>query len=110
MELGEFSISLAVKDLQASKNFYGKLGFSVHSGEESEKWLILQNGGATIGLFQGMFDENILTFHPKDVRSVQKGLREIGITLNSEADETSNGPAHATLEDPDGNTILLDQF
>ena len=110
MELGNFSISLAVKDLQASKNFYGKLGFSVHSGEESEKWLILQNGGATIGLFQGMFEENILTFNPKDVRTIQKGLKELGVAMNSEADEASDGPAHATLKDPDGNTILLDQF
>jgi lactoylglutathione lyase len=113
--LGQFSVSLAVKDLQASKSFYEKLGFTVYPAEEGwpksygKDWLILQNGDAVIGLFQGMFDKNTLTFNPADVRAVQRELKKQGVSFAQEADETTKGPAHAMLFDPDGNPILLDQ-
>ncbi|HVE75435.1 MAG TPA: VOC family protein [Actinomycetota bacterium] len=121
MELGAFSISLAVKDLEASKQFYEKLGFTVFGGEQSRNWLILKNGDHVIGLFQGMFEENILTFNPgwnqdakqvgefTDVRELQRQLKDRGVELTSEADESSAGPASFTIVDPDGNTILFDQ-
>jgi len=121
MHLGHFSISLAVKDLAASRDFYQKLGFEPIGGNAEQNWLILQNGDATIGLFQGMFEQNILTFNPgwdarsnrlenfKDVREVQKHLKEQGIALTTEADESTTGPASLTLMDPDGNPVLIDQ-
>jgi catechol 2,3-dioxygenase-like lactoylglutathione lyase family enzyme len=121
MELGAFSVSLAVKDLEASKSFYEKLGFTVFGGEASENWLILKNGDATIGLFQGMFDKNVLTFNPgwdsgatrletfTDVRDIQRELKAHGIELQSEADENTTGPASLFAVDPDGNPILIDQ-
>ena len=109
MDLGTFSVSLAVKDIKASRAFYEKLGFTEIAGDESQNWLILRNGDAKIGLFQGMFPNNILTFNPLDVRGVQKALKAQGIALTLEADESTTGPAHATLIDPDGNGILLDQ-
>ena len=109
MDLGTFSISLAVEDLQKSLGFYEKFGFEVIAGVAEENWLILQNGEAKIGLFQGMFENNIMTFNPTDVRSIQKKLKEQGVKFESEADESTTGPAHATLIDPDGNAILLDQ-
>ena len=121
MELGAFSVSLTVKDLARSREFYEKLGFSVFAGEQAENWLILKNGSTVIGLFQGMFERNSLTFNPgwdgdaqplpefTDVREVQRALKEQGIELVSEADESSTGPASCMLLDPDGNPILLDQ-
>jgi len=121
MELGAFSISLAVEDLRASREFYEKLGFTVFGGEASENWLILKNGDAVIGLFQGMFEKNILTFNPgwdgsaqkldrfTDVRELQRQLKEQGIQLLSEADEATTGPASFVVVDPDGNPILMDQ-
>lgn len=109
MDLGHFSVSLAVKDIKVSRAFYEKFGFTVIAGVEEQNWLILQNGEAKIGLFQGMFDHNILTFNPLDVRAVQRSLKAQGITLTLEADDSTTGPAHATLIDPDGNQILLDQ-
>lgn len=121
MQLGAFSLSLAVKDIAASKAFYEKLGFSTMGGEQSQGWLILKNGDTVIGLFQGMFDKNILTFNPgwdqnaqnlaefTDVRVIQKHLQDQGITLLKTADANSSGPAHIVLEDPDGNQIMLDQ-
>ena len=121
MELGAFSVSLTVRDIEASRDFYTKLGFVVIGGDQSENWLILQNGAATIGLFQGMFDKNILTFNPgwnsdaqkldafTDIRSIQRQIKGKGITLISEANETTNGPDSFFLEDPDGNPILFDQ-
>ena len=121
MELGAFSVSLAVKDIEASREFYTKFGFRVIGGDAAENWLILRNGTTTIGLFQGMFDKNILTFNPgwnseaqkldafTDIRSLQRQLKGQGITLISEADETTNGPASFVMEDPDGNQILFDQ-
>jgi lactoylglutathione lyase len=110
MNLGTFSVSLAVKDIKASRAFYEKFGFEVLDGDEAQNWLILKNGDAKIGLFQGMFEQNILTFNPPDVRSIQKQLKAQNITFTLEADETTAGAAHATLLDPDGNAILLDQF
>jgi lactoylglutathione lyase len=110
MDLGTFSVSLAVKDIHASKAFYEKFGFVVIDGNIQENWLILRNDTAIIGLFQDMFEHNILTFNPLDVRAIQRDLKAQGITFALEADETSEGPAHATLADPDGNQILLDQF
>lgn len=113
--LGQFSVSLAVKDLQASQSFYEKLGFTVYPAKEGwpknygKDWVILQNGDAVIGLFQGMFDKNTLTFNPKDVREVQRSLKKQGVSFAVEADETTKGPAHAMLFDPDGNPVLLDQ-
>lgn len=110
MDLGHFSVSLAVKDLKASRAFYEKLGFVVFDGKEEENWLMLRSGEAKIGLFQGMFDRNLLTFNPPDVRAIQKAMKAKGVTFGLEADESAQGPAHATLTDPDGNPILLDQF
>lgn len=110
MNLGHFSISLAVKDLKASRAFYEKLGFEAFGGDEAQNWLILRNGEAKIGLFQGMFSQNVITFNPDDVRGIQKSLKAQGITPTLEADESTTGPAHITLLDPDGNAILLDQF
>ena len=121
MDLGAFSISLAVKDLEASRAFYEKLGFEQIGGEASQNWLILQNGTSTIGLFQGMFDQNTLTFNPgwtakdrhveefQDVRDIQSALDDSGLELMSRADEESTGPASLMLLDPDGNPILIDQ-
>lgn len=109
MDLGIFSISLAVKDLKASRAFYEKLGFEVFDGDETQNWLMLRNGTTKIGLFQDMFEHNTLTFNPEDVRSIQKQLKAQGITLMSEADESTTGPAHVVLMDPDGNPILIDQ-
>ena len=121
MKLGAFSVSLAVKDLEASRDFYEKLGFEVVGGEASQNWLILRNSGHTIGLFQGMFEKNILTFNPgwddeaqpvaefTDVRELQRRLKASGVSLLVEADEDSTGPGSFILEDPDGNPILVDQ-
>ena len=121
MELGAFSISLAVKDLQASRAFYEKFGFKAFAGDATKNWLILKNGAHVIGLFQGMFDKNILTFNPgwdqnaqklatfTDVRELQRQLKAQGVKLMSEADESTTGPASLTVVDPDGNTILFDQ-
>ena len=121
MELGSFSISLAVKDIEASKEFYEKLGFEVFMGDISQNWLILKNGDTVIGLFQGMFDKNILTFNPgwngnaqaleefTDVRELQRKLKDRGVNMITEADENSTGPASFMISDPDGNTILIDQ-
>lgn len=121
MKLGNFSVSLAVKDLAASKAFYENLGFKVVGGVQAQNWLILQNEATTIGLFQGMFDKNILTFNPgwdkncntladfDDVRDLQRTLKQRGISLESAADETTTGPASLMLLDPDGNPILIDQ-
>lgn len=121
MKLGAFSVSLNVKDLKASKQFYEKVGFSVFAGEMERNYLIMKNGNALIGLFQGMFDKNILTFNPgwdenanaldsfEDVRDIQKNFKSKGLSLTSEADESSSGPASITLIDPDGNPILIDQ-
>ena len=121
MELGAFSVSLAVKDLEASRDFYEKLGFRVVGGDPSQNWQILRNGGHTIGLFQGMFDKNILTFNPgwddeaqpvdafTDVRELQRRLKAAGVTLAVEADESGAGPANFVILDPDGNQILVDQ-
>jgi catechol 2,3-dioxygenase-like lactoylglutathione lyase family enzyme len=110
MDLGTFSMSLAVKDIRASRAFYERLGFEVLDGNEEERWLVLRNGEAKIGLFQGMFDQNVLTFNPPDVRAVQRSLKIQGVSFLQEADEGGQGPASATLLDPDGNAILLDQF
>ena len=121
MQLGNFSVSLAVKDIQASQKFYEKLGFSTFGGDASTGWLILRNGDVVIGLFQGMFEKNMLTFNPgwdanaqpldefTDVRELQRRLKEQGVALVSEADETTTGPASFMLSDPDGNPILFDQ-
>src|SRR4051812_32827276 len=108
MNLGTFSVSLNVKDIKISREFYEKLGFTKLLGDEVH-WLILKNDSAIIGLFQGMFDHNIMTFNPLDVRSIQKELRAKGVTFVLEADETSQGPAHLVINDPDGNAIMLDQ-
>lgn len=121
MELGAFSVSLAVKDLEASRLFYEKLGFTVFAGDQSQNWLIMQNGDHVIGLFQGMFEKNILTFNPgwnsdaqplgefTDVRELQRQLKARGVHMISEADESTTGPASFMIVDPDGNTILVDQ-
>ena len=121
MELGTFSISLAVNDLQSSKAFYEKFGFTVFGGEASQHWLILKNGDHTIGLFQSMFEKNTLTFNPgwdsnagkldtfTDVRELQRQLKAEGVQLTSEADEATTGPASFIAVDPDGNPILVDQ-
>jgi lactoylglutathione lyase len=121
MELGNFSISLAVKDIEASRAFYEKFGFEVFGGDASQNWLILKNGNHVIGLFQGMFEKNILTFNPgwdsdanrldkfTDVRELQRKLKAQGVQLMSEADESSTGPASFMAIDPDGNPILVDQ-
>lgn len=109
MDLGNFSVSLAVRDLGASRAFYETLGFARIDGVEEQGWLILKNGAAIIGLFQGMFEQNILTFQPPDVRAVQRELKAAGISLTKEADETTTGTDSLTLSDPDGNAILMDQ-
>jgi len=121
MNLGAFSVSLAVKDIKASKAFYEKLGFEEAGGDITQNWLILRNGSTVIGLFQGMFENNILTFNPgwnqnaetldsyTDVRDLQKSLRESGVEFNTEADESTSGPASFVITDPDGNAILVDQ-
>jgi len=121
MELGNFSVSLAVKDIQASKAFYERLGFKASMGDISQNWLILKNGDHVIGLFQGMFDKNMMTFNPgwdnnankldhfTDVRELQKKLKAQGVQLMSEADESTTGPASFMVADPDGNPILFDQ-
>lgn len=121
MKLGAFSVSLNVKDIHVSKEFYENLGFQVFGGEITQNWLIMKNENCIIGLFQGMFEKNILTFNPgwnenaenlesfTDVREIQKQLKEKGITLMSNADESTEGPAHFIIEDPDGNQILFDQ-
>ncbi|NNE29782.1 MAG: VOC family protein [Saprospiraceae bacterium] len=121
MKLGVFSASLSVKDLKTSKEFYEKLGFTVFAGDMDKNYLIMKNGNALIGLFQGMFEGNILTFNPgwdhsanpvdpfDDVRAIQKALKGHGIQLSSEADEDGSGPASFTVSDPDGNVILIDQ-
>ncbi|MEN9543540.1 MAG: hypothetical protein RLZZ598_373 [Pseudomonadota bacterium] len=121
MELGNFSVSLAVKDLQASRRFYEQLGFEVFAGEATQHWLILKNGEHLIGLFQGMFERNMLTFNPgwdrnarplasfTDIRELQRRLKAQGLRLQQEADEQSQGPASFLVLDPDGNPILVDQ-
>ncbi len=121
MQLGNFSVSLNVKDLKASKAFYEKLDFKQVGGKLEQNWVVLQNGTTTIGLFKGMFEKNMLTFNPgwdsnkealkefQDVRELQRTLKARGITLNPEADEATAGPAHFMLVDPDGNPILVDQ-
>jgi catechol 2,3-dioxygenase-like lactoylglutathione lyase family enzyme len=121
MELGAFSISLAVKDIEASKAFYEKLGFQIFGGDLTQNWLILKNGEHIIGLFQGMFEKNMLTFNPgwdqdaekvesfTDVRELQRQLKAQGVEFVSEADENTTGPAHFMIMDPDGNPILVDQ-
>lgn len=121
MELGAFSVSLAVQDLAASRAFYEALGFAVVGGEAEQNWLILRNGDHTIGLFQGMFERNLLTFNPgwnsqcealpefTDVREIQKRLKAAGIELAQEADESGTGPASFVAIDPDGNPVLVDQ-
>ena len=121
MQLGTFSISLAVKDLEASRSFYEKLGFTAFAGDASQNWLILKNGDHVIGLFQGMFDKNIMTFNPgwdsnaqplatfTDVRELQRQLKARGVEMVQEADESTTGPASLIMVDPDGNPILLDQ-
>ena len=109
MELGQFSVSLAVKDIDRSLAFYEAFGFKIIGGNRAENWLILQRPEATIGLFQGMFDENILTFTPENVRAIQKELKAKGLEFKLEVDEFGEGPGHSVIIDPDGNQILLDQ-
>ena len=121
MELGAFSVSLAVKDLEASRAFYEKLGFTVFAGDAAQNWLILKNGDHAIGLFQGMFEKNILTFNPgwdgnahelsafTDIRDLQRRIKAEGISFQQEADESTTGPASFIVVDPDGNPILVDQ-
>jgi len=108
MNLGQFSLSLTVKDIAASREFYEKLTFKVIDGNQSEGWLILRSGETVIGLFQDKFDRNLLTFNPSDVRTIQAHLKQQGVTLIQEA-KPGEGPAHITLVDPDGNPILFDQ-
>ena len=121
MELGAFSVSLTVKDFEASKSFYEKLSFQVFAGDAAQNWLIMKNGDHTIGLFQGMFEKNILTFNPgwdqncntlnsfTDIRDLQRELKAQGLNIESEADESTTGPASFTIIDPEGNPILIDQ-
>lgn len=121
MKLGAFSISLAVKDLEVSKYFYEKLGFAVFAGGMEQNYLIMKNEDSLVGLFHGMFENNILTFNPgwdqnagtlesfDDVRDIQKDLKNHGIKLETEADESTTGPGSIVLTDPDGNAILIDQ-
>ncbi|HHC29124.1 MAG TPA: VOC family protein [Rhodobacterales bacterium] len=121
MQLGAFSISLAVKDIATSKAFYETLGFAEAGGDAAQGWLILRNGTTTIGLFQGMFEKNMLTFNPgwgpeaepldsfEDVREIQARLKAAGNNLVEDADPSTTGPEYITLEDPDGNPILIDQ-
>jgi len=121
MQLGAFACSLAVKDIAASRQFYEKLGFTSVMGDAATGWMILKNGDTVIGLFQGMFEKNMLTFNPgwdqnaqpleqfTDVRELQRRLKAAGVALMTEADETTTGPAHFMVVDPDGNPILVDQ-
>ena len=121
MKLGAFSISLAVKDIAASRDFYEKLGFSMFGGNQDQNWLIMKNGDHLIGLFQGMFERNALTFNPgwdqnaqpleeyTDVRELQRQLKAQGVALTTEADDSGSGPAHIAMLDPDGNPVLIDQ-
>ncbi|NJD27715.1 MAG: VOC family protein [Chloroflexi bacterium] len=121
MDLGAFSVSLAVKDLAASRAFYEKLGFAAFHGAAEQGWLILKNGDVVIGLFEGMFERNLLTFNPgwdqaaqpvdpfTDVRELQRRLRDAGVTFVQEADESGTGPGSFIVADPDGNPILVDQ-
>lgn len=121
MDLGAFSVSLAVKDLAASTAFYEKLGFSTLGGDAAQGWLILRNGSTVIGLFQGMFEGNILTFNPgwdqqaravgafTDVREIQARLDDAGVPIDTRTDPDGSGPAHIVLSDPDGNVIMFDQ-
>ena len=121
MELGNFSVSLTVKDLAVSQSFYEKLGFQIFGGDATQNWLIMQNGDVTIGLFQGMFEKNLMTFNPgwdknakkldsfTDVRDLQRAMKAHGITIEDEADESTSGPASFIVIDPDGNPILIDQ-
>jgi len=122
MDLGAFSVCLAVKDIHAFKEFYEKLGFTQRSGDISQNWIVLKNGNVVIGLFQGMFDKNIMTFSPGcdqdakelkeyvDVRDIQKEFKKKGVRLSREANEETSGPEHFILEDPDGNKIMFDQY
>lgn len=122
MDIGAFSLSLAVKDIKRSHDFYTKLGFSDSGGKLDENWVIMKNGNCVIGLFQGMFENNILTFIPgwdqngkevenfTDIRKLQDELKRKGVKLSTEADPGSSGPANFTLQDPDGNAILFDQY
>lgn len=121
MELGAFSISLKVKDIKKSVEFYEKLGFTYKAGNIDQNWIVLKNGNTVIGLFQGFIEENILTFNPgwdqsasevnpfTDVREIQKKLKEKGVKVDREANETTKGPEYIVLTDPDGNSILIDQ-
>jgi catechol 2,3-dioxygenase-like lactoylglutathione lyase family enzyme len=121
MDLGNFSISLAVKDLDASRKFYEKFGFEPFAGDAAQNWLILKNGDHVIGLFQGMFERNIMTFNPgwdsnaqklasfTDIRDLQRRLKAQGVELQQEADESTTGPASFVAVDPDGNPLLFDQ-
>ncbi len=121
MELGAFSVSLSVSDIDTSREFYEKLGFTAFGGDAADKWLIMRNGSTVIGLFEGMFERNTLTFNPgwstdakpldsfTDVREIQSQLRARGLELASEADESSEGPTSLMILDPDGNPILIDQ-
>lgn len=121
MQLGNFSVSLAVKDIAASQAFYEKLGFKFFAGDASQNWLILKNGERAIGLFQGILEKNTMTFNPgwdsnagtlenfTDVRELQRQLKRQGLQLVAEADETTTGPAYFIVHDPDGNPILFDQ-
>lgn len=121
MQLGAFSISLAVKDIAASRSFYEKFGFKVFHGDQAQNWLIMKNGDCIVGLFQGMFDKNIMTFNPgwdanaqklgsfTDVRELQRKLKAQSVPLVNEADESTTGPASFIAVDPDGNPILVDQ-
>lgn len=121
MDLGNFYVGLAVKDLAASKTFYQAIGFEIWGDFSDQGWAILKNGETTIGLYEGMFEKNIMTFNPgwdkeaqpvdpfTDVRELQKHFKSQGLSVHTEADETSTGPAHCILEDPDGNVIMFDQ-
>ena len=118
MDLGQFSISLPVKDMEASLAFYQKLGFEIIDGghqnegfpdSDTTSWRILRSGNSVVGLFHGMFDDTIMTFNPTDVRGIQKRLKESGVQLIKEADESTEGPEHIIMTDPDGNQIMLDQ-
>jgi lactoylglutathione lyase len=121
MDMGNFSVSLAVKDLSVSRAFYEKLGFEIVGGEASQGWLILKNPSCVIGLFQDLFEKNTLTFNPgwdtaghpvetfTDIREIQRSLKADGVQFATEADETTSGPASCLVIDPDGNPILLDQ-
>ncbi len=121
MKLGNFCISLTVKDIEASLAFYEKLGFTVVGGNAAHRWLVLKNGETKIGIFQGMFERNMLTFNPgwnsnaekldsfTDIREIQKQLKALGVSFQTEADETTTGPAYFMVTDPDGNPILVDQ-